>query len=196
MLNLTQRALAAEPANPSLKPQPMNQNEQQPEQMPIIVEVKDSMPYIDDRMCSYETIAIRSEIQDLAKDNAVFYLPSKYTYVVTEINGFAKIVPDKNTPTMANDNQTALMQSIQRKKDRIEFLKPLIKGQHSKRSIRSWEIETEILKDEITEDEKLLEVDRQNHIDAHMAGMDSMATGRPELYSEIWFNDKYGTDGK
>lgn len=90
---------------------------------------------------------------------------------------------------MANDNQTALMQSIARNKNRLEFIK-LCTSTDATTAIKHE------LMDIITEDEKLLEVDRQNHIDAHMAGMDSRATGRPELYSEIWFNDKYGTDGK
>ncbi len=57
----------------------------------ITVKVIRGLPHIDGRQCSYETKEIRSEIQAFAEVNAEFALPKKYTYVVTELNGFAKI---------------------------------------------------------------------------------------------------------
>ena len=58
----------------------------------IKVEVKNGLPYIEGRLCSYETKRIRSKIQEFAEVNKEFILPNKYTFVVTEVNGFAKIV--------------------------------------------------------------------------------------------------------
>lgn len=58
----------------------------------IKVIVKDGLPHIDGRLCSYETKKIRSKIQEFAEVNNEFILPKKYTYVITELNGFAKIV--------------------------------------------------------------------------------------------------------
>ncbi len=58
----------------------------------IKVEVKNGLPHIDGRICSYETKEIRSEVQEFAEVNKEFILPKKYTYVVTELNGFAKII--------------------------------------------------------------------------------------------------------
>lgn len=62
----------------------------------IKVKVEDGLPYIDGRLCSFETIEIRSEIEGLAELNEEFILPNKYTYEITKINGFAKIVKRKN----------------------------------------------------------------------------------------------------
>ena len=68
----------------------------------IKVEVKNGSPYIDGRLCSYETSEIRSMILEFAEVNDVFILPNKYDFVVTELNGFAKIInkykPIKNLP--------------------------------------------------------------------------------------------------
>jgi hypothetical protein len=58
----------------------------------IKVEVKNGLPYIEGRLCSYETNKIRSKIQEFAEVNKEFALPNKYTFVVTEVNGFAKII--------------------------------------------------------------------------------------------------------
>jgi len=58
----------------------------------IKVEVKNGLPYIEGRLCSYETKKIRSRIQEFAEVNEEFVLPKKYTFVITEVNGFAKII--------------------------------------------------------------------------------------------------------
>jgi len=58
----------------------------------VKVEVKNKMPYIDGRLCSYETEEIRSMVQEFAEVNSEFILPSTYNFVITELNGFAKIV--------------------------------------------------------------------------------------------------------
>ena len=62
----------------------------------IKVIVKDGLPHIDGRLCSYDTKKIRSKIQEFAEVNDEFILPKKYTYVITEVNGFAKIVKKPN----------------------------------------------------------------------------------------------------
>lgn len=66
----------------------------------IKVIVKNGHPYIDGRLCSYETKKIRSKIQDFAEVNNEFILPKRYTYVITEVNGFAKIInaPKQSEP--------------------------------------------------------------------------------------------------
>lgn len=56
------------------------------------VEVKNGRPYINGMMCSFETKKIRTVIMDFAEVNEEFLLPKKYTYVVTKLNGFAKII--------------------------------------------------------------------------------------------------------
>ena len=58
----------------------------------ITVKVINGLPRIDGRLCSYETKKIRSKIQEFAEVNEEFILPKKYTYVITELNGFAKII--------------------------------------------------------------------------------------------------------
>lgn len=100
--------------------------------------------------------------------------------------------------------RTALQQSIQRKKDRIN------------KTMMS-EFEKQILEREITEDEKLMEVEKEQRIKDHIAGQlyqtrgDSFTVsissaliyvktpwiGRNDrvLIDEI-YNEKYGTDGK
>lgn len=60
--------------------------------MKIKVEVLHGVAYIDGRMCSFETKEIRSIIEEFAEVNKEFILPKKYDYVVTELNGFAKII--------------------------------------------------------------------------------------------------------
>lgn len=64
----------------------------------IKVIVKNGLPTIDGRICSYETKKIRSKIHEFAEVNKEFILPSKYTYEVTEPNGFAKIIKKNNAP--------------------------------------------------------------------------------------------------
>ena len=63
--------------------------------MNVVVKVKNGSPYIDNRRCSFETKKIRIKILDFAEVNEEFVLPKKYTYVVTELNGFAKIIKVK-----------------------------------------------------------------------------------------------------
>lgn len=62
----------------------------------ITVKVKNGFPHIGDRLCSYETAKIRSMIQEFAEVNSEFILPIKYSFVVTELNGFAKIIKTKS----------------------------------------------------------------------------------------------------
>lgn len=92
-----------------------------------------------------------------------------------------------------NDNQTALMISIQRKKDRIE------------KTMMS-EFEKQILEREITEDEKLLSMEREQWVKSYIMGRsdqhDQMNPGEwkgDEFIldsSERKFHEKHGTDGK
>jgi hypothetical protein len=49
-------------------------------------------PFIDGRRCSFETKKIRKKILEMIEVNEEFILPKKYTYVITELNGFAKII--------------------------------------------------------------------------------------------------------
>ena len=58
----------------------------------IVVKDKNGRPSIDGRNCSYQSKKIRSLIEMLFEVNKEFVLPKKYTYVVTELNGFAKII--------------------------------------------------------------------------------------------------------
>ncbi len=58
----------------------------------IVIKDKDGIPSIDGRYCSYQTKKIRSLIRSFFEVNKEFVLPKKYTYVVTELNGFAKII--------------------------------------------------------------------------------------------------------
>ena len=53
-------------------------------------------PYIDGRRCSFETKKIRKNILEMMEVNEEFALPKKYTYVITELNGFAKIIKAPN----------------------------------------------------------------------------------------------------
>ena len=48
-------------------------------------------PTINENRCSFETDQIRTEILAFSKVNDEFILPDKYTYEITELNGFAKI---------------------------------------------------------------------------------------------------------
>lgn len=57
----------------------------------IVVKCKDGSPKIDGRTCSYQTERIRDEILDFSEVNNEFNLPKKYSYTITELNGFAKI---------------------------------------------------------------------------------------------------------
>lgn len=65
----------------------------------ILVEVIDGFTTIDGKICSYDTEEIRGEILSYSQVNKSFNLPRKYHYVVTPVNGFAKIIrkakPDK-----------------------------------------------------------------------------------------------------
>jgi len=70
----------------------MEKEEKKMSEKEIKVEVKNGIPYIEGRLCSYETKKIRSKIQEFAEVNNEFVLPKKYTFVITELNGFAKIV--------------------------------------------------------------------------------------------------------
>ncbi len=63
--------------------------------MDIIVKDKNGSPSIDGRRCSYQTKKIRSYILSFFEVNKEFVLPKKYTYVVTNLNGFAKIIKNK-----------------------------------------------------------------------------------------------------
>jgi len=58
----------------------------------ITVKVRNGLPHIDGKLCSYETEEIRSKIQEFAEVSEEFILPKKYTYVITELHGFAKII--------------------------------------------------------------------------------------------------------
>ena len=58
----------------------------------IKVKTEYGSPRIDGRRCSFETEEIRAEILAFSKVNAEFTLPDKYTYEITELNGFAKII--------------------------------------------------------------------------------------------------------
>lgn len=56
------------------------------------VTVINGLPHIDGRLCTYETKQIRSKIQEFSEVNKEFNLPKKYTYIITEQNGFSKII--------------------------------------------------------------------------------------------------------
>jgi len=58
----------------------------------MVVKNKHGRPSIDGMYCSYQTKKIRGFIQMLFEVNKEFILPKKYTYVVTKLNGFAKII--------------------------------------------------------------------------------------------------------
>jgi hypothetical protein len=58
----------------------------------ILVEVRNGSPFIDGKRCSFGTKKIRKIILSFSEVNSTFTLPKKYTYVVTEINQFAKII--------------------------------------------------------------------------------------------------------
>lgn len=128
----------------------------------------------------------------------------------------------KNTPTMANDNQTVLMMSIQRKKNRVKEIEkirePMSYNPHqTDKRIALGEIIDE-LNSQITEDEKLLAVEKDrndlatevlNALDEACNGMEWRVESEPESLDESdyealgkWrdilkrYNEKYGTDGK
>lgn len=56
------------------------------------VKVKNGSPYINDRRCTFETKKIRKIIMDFAEFNSEFKLPKKYSFTITNLNGFAKII--------------------------------------------------------------------------------------------------------
>lgn len=114
---------------------------------------------------------------------------------------------------MANDNQTALGMSIQRKKDevkRIEHKIYLAKWDNSFHPTREEYAKLSVLPGEITEDEKLLAVDREQKkkyfVDGYSEGrsfpfhlLSSITRSNLKNYqlaAERRFNEKYGTDGK
>jgi hypothetical protein len=63
--------------------------------MAIIVKTWDGSPRINGKRCSFETKKIRKKILEFSEVNEEFVLPKKYTYVITELNGFAKIIKRK-----------------------------------------------------------------------------------------------------
>lgn len=87
-----------------------------------------------------------------------------------------------------NDNQTALQISIQRNKNRLEYIKlcPV--------SDTTTAIKHELM-DIITEDEKLLAEEREQLQDAFGEGEANVILGKA-IVRKQWFNQKYGTDGK
>lgn len=101
---------------------------------------------------------------------------------------------------MENDNQTALQRSIQRKKGRVSVLKTEQRFVHT-RTKEYWDYEREkvFLENEITEDEKLLEVEKEQLMDAFSTRI-AWAKHEDEDLSrncaEYEYNQKYGTDGK
>lgn len=176
----------------------MSTNDKQtaPKRTAIIVAVENGVPCIDGRVCSYETIAIRSEIHDLAIVNSVFTLPEKYTYVVTEVNGFAKIVHAEKVP-VANDNETALMQSIARRKTELQKHKDRYYRLRDKESLTAHCLNStiEAYEIQIAEDEKLLLTEKEQWIKAHLEGQeysDSPVQHGNRDIAEAEFNQKYG----
>lgn len=101
---------------------------------------------------------------------------------------------------MANDNQTALGMSIQRKKDevkRIENKIYLAKWDNSFHPTQEEYAKLSVLPGEITEDEKLLEVESHNIMGAYLHGVQEGSSGSDNFQSaKDYFNQKYGTDGK
>lgn len=114
------------------------------------------------------------------------------------------LLSKENTPTMANDNQTALMQSISRRKTRLVKLEKLFKEQGYQNLYLDGQIQ--VMKDEITEDEKLLAVeekqrdkrDREIIDETWLYSYEEGYVGSHYHQSEILHNlkIKYGTDGK
>lgn len=97
---------------------------------------------------------------------------------------------------MANDNQTALMQSIKRKKARVN----LLREQCERLDIRSIVYERNsrelrFLEREITEDEKLLAVEKEQLIKMHITGQEDHGYFTKN-WAELAYDEKYGTDGK
>lgn len=104
---------------------------------------------------------------------------------------------------MANDNQTALMMSIQRKKDRVR----IIKHQKERSDKLDWQNTSltlilqgriDELEFQITEDEKLLQTDKEQWIEAVMETYPhSLWNDKAKRkHAEELYNEKYGTDGK
>jgi len=58
----------------------------------IKVKVNNGSPTIDGKRCCFQTEKIRRMILSFSEVNEEFFLPKKFTYVVTELNGFAKII--------------------------------------------------------------------------------------------------------
>lgn len=120
-----------------------------------------------------------------------------------------------------NDNQTALMMSIQRKKDEVKRINHkiyLAKWDNSFHPTKEEYAKLSVLPGEITEDEKLLAVEKDrndlatevlNALDEACNGMEWRVESEPESLDESdyealgkWrdilkrYNEKYGTDGK
>lgn len=99
---------------------------------------------------------------------------------------------------MANDNQTALMMSIQQKKDKIKELEfeqralrnfsevPIMQNSVSDR--------IKLLEELVADDEKLLPVDFEKLNEAYYTGYNDRHTGKG--LTDIYAEEKYGTDGK
>lgn len=90
---------------------------------------------------------------------------------------------------MANDNQTALGMSIQRKKDRVKELEKSDNTAYNR-------IEIEFLNYEITEDEKLLAVDRDEIELAYNTGRNDSRSEIPEendRTATTYFDQRFGS---
>lgn len=105
---------------------------------------------------------------------------------------------------MANDNQTALGMSIQRKKDRVR----IIKHQKERSDKLDWQNTSltlqgriDELEFQIAEDEKMLAVEKEQWVDAYVTGafhFCELELDDPTIRKEgnDNYTQKYGTDGK
>lgn len=97
--------------------------------------------------------------------------------------------------------RTALQQSIQRKKDLIKHLSDnQISMRRHTPMYKHIEIEKGFLREQITEDEKLLSADRSQWEDAYLTGWNDSVTAFHEGFEvpteKQRFDEKYATDGK
>lgn len=92
---------------------------------------------------------------------------------------------------MANDNQTALMQSIQRKKDRLKQLMDSGNSGNINHSGRIRELEFQI-----TEDEKLLSVEKEQRKQDWIEGFVCSKNVHPLAKAEDVYNEKHHNHGK
>jgi hypothetical protein len=93
--------------------------------------------------------------------------------------------------------QTALKQSLKRRKDRVKELDELIKTAQRIEVIQLYSYEQEILKREIAEDEKLLPVDREQIQNAFANGLIRVRVSETIIGSsgvaKDFFNQTYPT---